>query len=56
MSGPERARRAVVIVAAAISALAVILFLGALRNDLTIRSDTGTAVARCSRPAPCGPP
>ncbi|KSZ60617.1 MULTISPECIES: DUF3592 domain-containing protein [Rhodococcus] len=45
MSGPERARRAVVIVAAAISALAVILFLGALRNDLTIRSDTGTAVA-----------
>ena len=45
MSGPERARRAVLIVAAAISALAVILFLGALRNDLTIRSDTGTAVA-----------
>jgi cytochrome c-type biogenesis protein CcmE len=45
VSGPERARRAVVIVAAAISALAVILFLGALRNDLTIRSDTGTAVA-----------
>ncbi|UGQ59349.1 DUF3592 domain-containing protein [Rhodococcus pyridinivorans] len=45
MSGPERARRAVLMVAAAISALAVILFLGALRNDLTIRSDTGTAVA-----------
>jgi len=45
VSGPERARRAVLIVAAAISALAVILFLGALRNDLTIRSDTGTAVA-----------
>jgi len=45
VSGPERARRAVLIVAAAISALAVILFFGALRNDLTIRSDTGTAVA-----------
>ncbi|MEU5842516.1 DUF3592 domain-containing protein [Rhodococcus sp. NPDC047139] len=45
MSGPERARRAVLVVAVAISALAVILFLGALRNDHTIRSDTGTAVA-----------
>ncbi|MFX1759257.1 Uncharacterised protein [Rhodococcus gordoniae] len=45
MSGSERARRAVLVVAVAISGLAVILFLGALRNDLTIRSDTGTAVA-----------
>jgi len=45
VTGPARARRAILIVAAAISALAVILFLGALRNDHTIRSDTGTAVA-----------
>ncbi|UYP18111.1 DUF3592 domain-containing protein [Rhodococcus sp. Z13] len=45
MSGPTRAYRAVLVVAVAVSALSVILFLGALRNDHTIRSDMGTAVA-----------
>ncbi len=45
MTGTERARRIVLIVAIALSALAVALFLGALRNDRTIESDMGTATA-----------
>lgn len=45
MTGTERARRIVLTVAIALSALAVALFLGALRNDRTIESDMGTATA-----------
>lgn len=45
MTGTERARRAVLTVAIALSALAVALFLGALRNDRTIEQDMGTATA-----------
>lgn len=45
MSGIDLARRAVLSIAIGISALAVVLFLGAVRNDYTIASDTGTAVA-----------
>ncbi|WP_407443694.1 DUF3592 domain-containing protein [Rhodococcus sp. (in: high G+C Gram-positive bacteria)] len=45
MTGTERARRIVLTVAVALSALAVALFLGALRNDRTIESDMGTATA-----------
>jgi hypothetical protein len=45
VTGTERARRIVLIVAIALSALAVALFLGALRNDRTIESDMGTATA-----------
>lgn len=40
-----RARRAVLAVAIAVSVLAVILVLGAWRNDRIIGSDTGTATA-----------
>ena len=40
-----RARRVILTVAIGISALSVILVLGAWRNDHTIRSDMGTATA-----------
>ncbi|TCN54095.1 hypothetical protein EV641_105120 [Rhodococcus sp. SMB37] len=40
-----RARRVILAVAIGISALSVILVLGAWRNDHTIRSDMGTATA-----------
>lgn len=40
-----RARRVVLAIAIGISALSVILVLGAWRNDHTIRSDMGTATA-----------
>lgn len=41
----RRSRTAVLVVAVGISALAVILVIGAWRNDLTIESDKGTATA-----------
>ncbi len=40
-----RARRVVLVIAIGVSALSVILVLGAWRNDHTIRSDMGTATA-----------
>ncbi|MCK0090068.1 DUF3592 domain-containing protein [Rhodococcus sp. HNM0563] len=45
MPAVARARRVVLAIAIGISALSVILVLGAWRNDHTIRSDMGTASA-----------
>lgn len=45
MSGIRIVRRVVLVVAVGISALMMILFLAVLRNDVTIRSDMGTATA-----------
>ncbi|MEE2034496.1 DUF3592 domain-containing protein [Rhodococcus chondri] len=45
MTVTERARRVVLVLAIGISALAVVLLLGAWRNDREIGSDTGTATA-----------
>ncbi|HET8992750.1 MULTISPECIES: DUF3592 domain-containing protein [unclassified Rhodococcus (in: high G+C Gram-positive bacteria)] len=45
MAAVTRARRVVLAIAIGISALSVILVLGAWRNDHTIRSDMGTASA-----------
>jgi len=45
VTGVRRAYRTVLILAIALSSLAVVLFFGALRNDHTIGSDMGTATA-----------